>query len=234
MSDAKGKTAMKKDFLPNHHESAMWKENKLVCGIDEVGRGCLAGPLTVAAAILPKNTTFALSDSKKLSASARQKAFAWLTTHAWYAVAYADHTTITSKNIYQATLHAMRKACLCLMSRYPHLWHTVGAITVDAMPLTLPAQVDHCPPIHHFNKGEDFSSSIAAASIIAKVTRDTLMHKISPLFPSYTFSSDKAYASKKHCDTLCVKPATFIHRPQFIATVRRNRQKHHEQQSHIF
>lgn len=224
---------MKQHLSPDQHEFSAWKKKLFVCGIDEVGRGCLAGPVVVAAAILPCNTDITFSDSKKLSARARLKAFEWLHDNAWYTVARADHTYIAQHNIYQATLHAMRTACLQLMTRYQTLWKQVGQITVDAMPLTLPPHLAHNPPIAHFTKGEDYSRSIAAASIIAKVTRDSLMQRMARLFPSYQFDSDKAYASKKHCTTLREQSATFIHRTQFVNTVRTPKEERHERQRTI-
>ncbi|MDQ5941061.1 MAG: ribonuclease [Candidatus Dependentiae bacterium] len=209
---------------PDYYEALAWKKGQLVCGIDEVGRGCLAGPLVVAAAILPAHCPIDFRDSKKMTPKARDKAFKWLVEHAAYAIARADHAHIAKYNIYQATLYAMRKAVLMLASRQPTLFGQVGYITVDAMPLTLPAGFAH-PPIASFIKGEDYSRSIAAASIIAKVTRDRLMAAIQHFFPAYQFGKDKAYASPTHCATLKSKPATFIHRTQFITTVRTPKEK---------
>ncbi|MDQ5891028.1 MAG: ribonuclease [Candidatus Dependentiae bacterium] len=211
------------DF-PNFYEQEAWQKNALVCGIDEVGRGCLAGPLITTAAILPVHCEKKFHDSKKMTPKQRNLAFAWLREHAWYAIARADHDHIQKYNIYQATLYAMRKATLMLAQRHPLPFSQLAYITVDAMPLKLPAAFAH-PPIASFIKGEDYSVSIAAASIIAKVTRDHLMEKMSPLFPGYQFGKDKAYASPTHCATLKSKPATFIHRIQFITTVRTPKEK---------
>lgn len=227
------KTLMKTVISPDSYEKASWQKKMFVCGIDEVGRGCLAGPVVVAAAILPQNTSVTFTDSKKLSATARNKAFEWLQRNAWYTVAHADHSFINTHNIYQATLFAMRKACLQMVSRHPAHWAQLEYITVDAMPLKLPASLPQQPAIIHAPKGEDWSSSIAAASIIAKVTRDSLMQRMTDLFPSYRFGSDKAYASPKHCATLRTQPATFIHRTQFITTVRTPKEERHERQRRI-
>jgi len=201
-----------------------WQSDKLVCGIDEVGRGCLAGPLVVSAAILPVHCPIELKDSKKMTPKARDRAFEWLSEHATYTLAHADPLHIEEHNIYQATLFAMRKATLMLASQHQALFSRVGYITVDAMPLTLPQGLTTAQ-VQSFIKGEDYSRSIAAASIIAKVTRDRLMTTMQRFFPAYQFGKDKAYASPIHCATLKTKPATFIHRTQFIATVRTPKEK---------
>jgi ribonuclease HII len=212
---------MKKSTLtiPDFYEHEAWKRSQLVCGIDEVGRGCLAGPVVVAAVILPADTHMQFKDSKKISPRAREKAYEWIIQHAAYASAAADHDYIATHNIYQATLYAMRTAVTLLKTKYPLLFTQVHTITVDAMPLTFPAY-DHMPRIASFIKGEEYSRSIAAASIVAKVTRDRLMHTMAPCFPRYTFAADKSYATAHHCHTLNTAPATFIHRRDFIQTVR--------------
>jgi ribonuclease HII len=212
---------MKKNTLaiPDFYEHEAWALSRLVCGIDEVGRGCLAGPVVVAAVILPLNTDMPFKDSKKMTPRARDHAYDWITTHAAYAVAAADHDYISSHNIYQATLYAMRQAVSLLSAQHPDTFKQVQTITVDAMPLTLQAHINS-PRIASFIKGEEFSRSIAAASIVAKVTRDRLMSTLAPLFPRYTFAADKSYATAIHCRTLKTAPATFIHRRDFIHTVR--------------
>ena len=230
---------MKSQLSVDFYEYDAWEKKLLVCGIDEVGRGCLAGPVVVAAAILPLDTTLSCTDSKKMTPKAREKAYAELITHCQYSVVAADPFFIQKYNIYHATRLCMRRAVLQLAARYPSTFSSVEHITVDAMPLTLPQQLSHQPNIASFPKGEDFSRSIAAASIIAKVTRDRLMHRMDPLFPAYRFASDKAYASPHHCQTVRTGGATFIHRPQFIATVRQPkelrspRRGSHEQRSFL-
>jgi len=203
----------------NFYENDAWARSKLVCGIDEVGRGCLAGPLVTAAVILPPHCSYPLKDSKKLSPKAREKAYEWLSDNATFAIARADHHTIEKHNIYQATLRAMKKACLLLAHHHSALFADLAYITVDAMPLILAHQITQ-PPIASFIKGEDHSASIAAASIVAKVTRDRLMEGWNAHFPLYQFAQDKAYASPTHCQKLRTGPATFVHRTQFIRTVR--------------
>ena len=119
----------------------------------------------------------------------------------------------------------MRKACLQLASRFPTTFAQLAYITVDAMPLTLPNCIQNNIEIASFIKGEYYSRSIAAASIIAKVTRDRLLETIAGLFPRYRFGQDKAYASPAHRAELLCNAATFLHRPQFVATTRTPREE---------
>jgi ribonuclease HII len=214
---------MKPTFTPDFYEHHAWSKNMLVAGIDEVGRGCLAGPVVTACAVLPANTTKHFSDSKKMTAKARDAAYEWLINNAWYGIGVADHDIINRHNIYQATLRAMRRSALNLVAKHPHLTPRLEYILVDAMPLSLAPHIT--TPIHSFNYGESYSRSIAAASIIAKVTRDRLMQRSQSLFPAYAFSSDKAYATAKHCAQLKTSAATFVHRTQFITTVRTKKPK---------
>lgn len=202
-----------KDFF----EEAAWRRHKLLCGIDEVGRGCLAGPVVVAAAILPAHTTYSLNDSKKMSAAQREKAFAWLQENAYYTVAMGSPHLVDEYNIYQATKVVMRRACLQLSQRYPSIFAQLEGIVIDAMPLTLPF-VD-APPLISFNHGEHYSRSIAAASIIAKVTRDRLIADADHLFPRFSFAQNKAYGTAHHRMTLQSHHATLLHRKSFITKI---------------
>jgi len=205
------------------YEKQAWAQGSLICGVDEVGRGCLAGPLLTASVILPQNCPMQFKDSKKLSAKQREAAYAWLKDNALSAVAHYDHNAIAHYNIYQATLRAMRQSLCMLASKAPQAFTRVSSILVDAMPVTLPISLN-AAPITSIIRGEDASSSIAAASIIAKVTRDRLMQNMAPLFPRYGFESNKAYASEKHCAALISGPASFMHRNSFVATMRANKQ----------
>lgn len=210
--------------FPDFYEQQAWQKSALVCGIDEVGRGCLAGPLITAAAILPAQCTYPLHDSKKMTERQREQAYEWLMHNSLFTIAAADHETINQYNIYQATKIAMRSACLMLAHAHPQPFSRLQFILVDAMPLTLPPSMPQ-PPIVSFIKGEDYSRSIAAASIIAKVSRDRLMKKLAPQFPAYSFESHKAYATPAHCAALRAHPATFIHRTLFTATARTIKEK---------
>lgn len=200
------------DFLPNFYEHQAWSANQLICGLDEVGRGCLFGPVTVAAAILkPYSNHELLQDSKLLSAKERTTAYKWLENNSNFAVSFIDHKTIDAINIYQATLKAMKRATIQLFiskSIKP------AYILVDAMPLTI-TNIDI--PIAYFTNGERQSTSIAAASIIAKVTRDKLMDRFDLVFPGYAIASHKGYSTKKHKEALNTLGTTLIHRSTFLS-----------------
>lgn len=197
----------------NDLEHAAWQQGQYVCGIDEVGRGCLAGPLVTAAVILPLNkTSRLLLDSKLLSEEERHKGALWIGKHCWYAYGIVDNRTIDRYNIYHATLIAMKKALVNLLATGPR----PSIILVDAMPLKLDDTGYLDIPVHYFPKGERKSSSIAAASIIAKVKRDELMSKFNEIFPGFHFDEHKGYSTKKHKDTLKDLPPLIIHRQSFL------------------
>lgn len=199
-------------------EHRAWKSGTTVCGIDEVGRGCLAGPLVVCAAIMSPGTTHPfLRDSKKLTEKRRLEMYAWLTERCTYSLAVIDPHTVDTINIYQATLRAMQKACIQLYTAHPHAYASVSHILVDAMPLTLP-NLPH-PPIDYFPHGESYSSSIAAASIIAKVTRDELVKRLHPSFPAFSFDRHKGYGTKVHRDALAIHGASMMHRMSFLKNI---------------
>ncbi|MGB8366860.1 MAG: ribonuclease HII, partial [Candidatus Babeliales bacterium] len=182
----------KVNFQKNSFEKAAWEGQKVVCGIDEVGRGCLAGPLVTAAVILPTNkTSRLLKDSKLLTESGRLKANKWIIKHCWYGIGIVHNRLIDQHNIWHATLIAMKKALVNLLATYPHL---PAAILIDAMPLNLSDTSYKSIPIHYFPKGEQKSSSIAAASIIAKVHRDQIMRKFDSIFPDYKLAYHKGYS----------------------------------------
>jgi len=207
-----------KDFF----EHRAWKAGRMICGIDEVGRGCLAGPLVVCAALLPPHAQHEhLKDSKKLSPKKRDEMFAWLTARCTYTIATIDARIIDAVNIYQATLLAMRHACLQMKTVHHAAYASLDAILVDAMPLKLG---DADPTVHHFPHGEHYSSSIAAASIIAKVTRDRLMEKLDASFPLYGFAQHKGYGTKKHRTALLEHGPTLLHRQSFLTKILPNTQ----------
>jgi ribonuclease HII len=208
----------------NSFEHAAWASQGLVCGIDEVGRGCLAGPVITAAVILPINTTNRqLKDSKIMSEDERLKAAAWIYKHCWYGFGIVHHRDVDEHNIWQATLIAMKRALLNALSTCPH---EPSAVLVDAMPLTLLDTSYKTIPVHSFIKGESRSSSIAAASIIAKVRRDALMQKFDTLFPGYFLGEHKGYATHKHTASLYERPHSLIHRTSFLTNVLAHKEHH--------
>ncbi len=204
-------TKRKPDFRKNLYEKEAWERAELVCGIDEVGRSCLSGPVVAAAAILrPKARHKLLRDSKVMSASQREEAYAWLMKNSTYAVGITHHRLIDVHNIYHATLIAMKRALMQILtvsSKHPSI------VLVDAMPLKL----DHLDiPVVHFSFGESKSTSIAAASIIAKVTRDALMARMDTITPGYAYGSNKGYGTKAHREGIECHGLTVMHRMSFI------------------
>lgn len=198
----------------NSYEAAAWDANTLVCGIDEVGRGCLAGPLVTAAAILhPGKKHPLLRDSKELEAEELLKAYAWLSKNSWFGIGIVSARVIDTHNIWQATLIAMKKALVQLLAVSPQ---KPSIILVDAMPLNLNDTGYHEIDVHHFPKGENKSISIAAASIIAKVRRDALMARFEPVFPGYRFGQHKGYGTKMHQAAIADAKPCLIHRTTFL------------------
>ncbi len=191
-----------------------WQEGKTVCGIDEVGRGCLAGPLVTAAVILPKNKTHRLlKDSKILTEAEREKAFSWIAAHCFYGIGILHPRIIDQRNIWQTTLLTMKKALVHLLSGCPE---QPSAILVDAMPLKVDDTGYSHIQVHHFIKGESKSSSIAAASIVAKVSRDRLMKQLESVFPGYGFAEHKGYSTPRHKAAVRELGSTIIHRTSFL------------------
>ncbi|MBT3827815.1 ribonuclease HII [bacterium] len=203
-----------KDFF----EQKIWSDNGFVCGIDEVGRGCLAGPVVACAIILTeKSIPSIIRDSKEISAKKRLEAYNWIMEHCWYGIGVQNHVMVDRYNIYQATMRAMRKAVSHLLvnaARHPDL------ILVDAMPLvTRSTQA----PVIAFCKGETFSSSIAAASIVAKVVRDQLMSRLDTTITGFDMSSNKGYGTQKHRLGLSQQGPSIIHRKTFLKGINEKR-----------
>lgn len=177
-----------------------------ICGIDEVGRGPLAGPVVAGAVILPKNCDILyINDSKKLTEKKREELYGIIMEKAVAcAVGYATPERIDEINILQATYEAMRDAIA-------HLKYTPDILLNDAV--TIPGVNIRQVPII---KGDAKSISIGAASIIAKVTRDRLMVEYDKVFPEYDFAGNKGYGSAAHIEALKKYGPTPIHRRSFI------------------
>ena len=183
-----------------------YSEYDFICGIDEVGRGPLAGPVVAGAVILPKDCRILyINDSKQLSEKKREELYDIIMEQAVScAVGYATPERIDEINILQATYEAMREA-ISKLSPQP------GILLNDAVKLpnvTIP-QVS-------IIKGDAKSISIGAASIIAKVTRDRLMVEYDKVFPEYDFAGNKGYGSAAHIAALKKYGPTPIHRRSFI------------------
>ena len=181
-------------------------EYEFICGVDEVGCGPLAGPVVSAAVILPKDCDILyLNDSKKLSENKREEIFDEIMEKAVsVGVGFATPERIDEINIRQADFEAMRMA-LSKLSVEPDF------IMVDGYPI---GGIDKKQI--SIVKGDAKSASIAAASIIAKVTRDRLMSEYDEVFPGYGFASNKGYGSAEHIQAIKEKGPTPIHRKTFI------------------
>ena len=177
----------------------------LVAGLDEAGRGPIAGPVTAAAVILnPADSIAGLNDSKQLSAKERERLAREIQARALaYAVVFIDEATIDAINIYQAAKRAMLEAVQRLAVR-------PNALLTDAMPLP----ETHLPFLSLI-KGDCRSASIAAASILAKVERDRHMLRMDSLYPGYGFSRHKGYLTKEHQTAIQSLGPSPIHRKTF-------------------
>lgn len=194
-SSSKKTTKVKKIKVPIDllkYEKELYKKGiRFICGVDEVGRGPLVGPVVAAAIILPINYHLeGLNDSKKLSEKKREELYPKIIKDAIsYGVGMIDAKTIDEINIYEATKLAMYEAINSLKIKPEH-------VLIDAMPLNL--DVPNTSIIH----GDATSASIAAASIVAKVTRDHMMDDLDSLYPMYGFKKHKGYPTKFHLEML--------------------------------
>ena len=177
-----------------------------ICGIDEVGRGPLAGPVVAGAVILPRDSKILyLNDSKQLTAKKRDELYDVIMREAVaVGIGYASPARIDEINILQATYEAMREAISKLAVKPQILLN--DAVTIPKI------EIPQVPII----KGDAKSVSIAAASIIAKVTRDRLMAEYDKIMPEYGFASHKGYGSKSHIEAIRQYGPSPIHRATFI------------------
>jgi ribonuclease HII len=177
---------------------------ELVAGVDEVGRGPLAGPVVVAAVILdPDHLPDGLNDSKKLTASVRERLFTEIMRHAHVAIASIPAARIDAINIRQATFEAMAEAVNGLAVRAD--FALIDGRDVPSLPCLAEALIG----------GDRRSLSIAAASIIAKVTRDRMMTLLAQTYPDYGFEKHMGYGTAKHLEALALHGPTPLHRMSF-------------------
>ena len=176
-----------------------------ICGIDEAGRGALAGPVCIAACILPPFLRIdGINDSKQLSAKKREELYKIIIKQAIsYSVVFIHEKDIDTLNIYQATKKG-KLECLDKIQVKPDY------VLVDAMPLGN-IEYPHEAIIH----GDALSASIAAASILAKVSRDHYMEKMDIKYPNYGFKKHKGYGTKDHLDAISKNGPCKIHRKTF-------------------
>lgn len=179
---------------------------RLICGVDEAGRGPLAGPVCAAAVILPPHAEIdGLNDSKKLTDKRRRELFPIIKEQALaYGIGFASHEEIDQINILQATYLAMERA-LAQLSVKPEVALVDGNRAKD-----------FGLPVETVVKGDSRSASIAAASILAKVTRDDWMLEAAEQYPQYRFEIHKGYGTKAHYAALTEHGACPIHRKSFL------------------
>lgn len=192
-------------------ELTMWEIEdslnlRLICGVDEAGRGPLAGPVCAAAVILPEHLEIpGLTDSKKLSDKKRRELFPIIQEQAVaYGIGLASEAEIDEINILQATFLAMRRA-LDQLSVKPEI------ALIDGN-----RETDFGLPVKTVVKGDSLSANIAAASVLAKVTRDNIMVQMAETYPQYGFEIHKGYGTKAHYEALRQYGPCPIHRKTFL------------------
>ena len=182
-------------------------QGKLIAGIDEAGRGPLAGPVVCACVIMPLDEDKiieGINDSKKLSAKKRDVLYDKIIEKAIsYKIVEVDHKTIDEINILQSTRKGMKEAVEGLNI-------TPDIVLIDAV------NIDTCLPQESIIKGDTLSYNIAAASILAKVYRDRLMEKLDKKYPEYGFKKHKGYGTKSHIEALKKYGKSEIHRDSLI------------------
>ena len=178
----------------------------LICGVDEAGRGPLAGPVCAAAVILPEHLQISgLNDSKKLTDKKRRELFPIIQEQAVaWGIGLASETEIDEINILQATFLAMRRALEQLNAR-PEI------ALIDGN-----RETDFGLPVKTVVKGDSLSANIAAASVLAKVTRDNIMAEMANQYPEYGFEIHKGYGTKVHYEALRTYGPCPIHRKTFL------------------
>lgn len=175
------------------YEKELWKNGiNLIAGMDEVGRGPLIGPVVTACVILPKDFVLdGLTDSKKLSEKKREEFYDYIMKHAIsVGIGMMDEKVIDEVNIYEATKLAMYQAVEKSKVKPEHV--LIDAMKLDKLEM----------PSTSIIKGDAKSISIAAASVIAKVTRDRMMIELDKKYPMYGFKSHKGYPTKKHIEAI--------------------------------
>lgn len=195
--------------MKNFDNSFLTNNIKLIAGVDEVGRGPLAGPVVSASVIfLPDVYIEGIDDSKKLSEYEREEVFPFiLEKSAAYSVAAINRQKIDEINILQASLLSM-KIAVSRLTKQPDLILIDGNKTFNYSVPTIP-----------IIKGDSLSFSIAAASIIAKVTRDRIMKRLDKYYPNYKWAKNKGYPTKEHINAVRIFGPSPIHRKSFLRKV---------------
>lgn len=187
---------------------------RCIAGVDEVGRGPLAGPVVAACVVLPENfDVLGVDDSKKLSEKKRQQLYDAILSEALaYGIGMQDNASIDEINILEATKEAMRCAIIEAEQRLREKTGCgIDHVLIDALTLR-----EVAIPQTGIVKGDSASLSIAAASILAKVTRDRMMVEYDSIYPGYAFAKNKGYGTKAHYEGLQAQGITPIHRRSFL------------------
>lgn len=199
------------------YELPYWRKGQFIAGTDEVGRGCLAGPVVAAAVILPETVSVdkGIYDSKKKSPEEREYLAEYIRSIALaIEITFLDNTIIDTLNIRQAALKAMQMSVDSLRIKPHHILVDGNYFIHDSIPFTT------------IIGGDGISISIAAASIIAKVERDKWMTEIAHhLHPQYGFEKHKGYATKTHLEALATHGESPIHRKTFLKKFRNRQEK---------
>ena len=187
----------------------------IIIGVDEAGRGPLAGPVVAGAVVLPdKRFKCRIDDSKKLTAAARQKAFLEITESSLFGVGIINEQIIDRLNILVCSRLAMENAVLALLSKIQNSGTKKIHILIDG---NMKLGLDY--PSTSIIRGDSRSKSIASASIIAKVTRDRIMHIYDKIFPAYGFAGHKGYPTRAHRRLLKKIGPSLIHRRSFYGVL---------------
>ncbi len=176
-----------------HYEKELYKQNvKYIAGTDEAGRGPLYGPVVAACVVLPKDFKLeGLNDSKKLTEKKRNIFYDYIIKNTTYGIGIVSAEEIDEINIYNASRKAMIIAINQVRKQLP-----VEHVLTDAMPIEMDI------PVTPIIKGDAKSMTIAAASVIAKVTRDKMLYQIDEKYPQYGFKNHKGYPTKKHIEAI--------------------------------
>ncbi len=191
----------------NDFEKYYWSLDRLVIGIDEAGRGPLAGPLVVAGVVFPKDyISEEIYDSKQLTEKKREQLYEVIIRDAlYYDIVIVEVETIEKLNILEATRWGMSEIAKKA---------NVDIVLTDALKLNVDKEVND------IIKGDQKSISIAAASILAKVTRDRIMYKMDEKYPEYNFKNNKGYPTKQHFEALEKYGITEIHRKNYKPVIK--------------
>ena len=201
------KEKLRLDKMLEYERELYNKGYEYICGIDEAGRGPLAGPVVVAAVVMPKDSFIeGVNDSKKVSEKKREKLYDEITKSAIaYGIAIIDQKEIDDINILNATKKGLTES-LMQLSEKPDIILVDALTGIDTLGI----------PYQSIIKGDAKSYSIAAASIIAKVTRDRIMRQWDEIYPEYGFEKNKGYGTKAHIEVIKNNGICPIHRKSFV------------------